>query len=675
MKRLVLLASMLALLVPLVSTAAPPVPETDFAGHALTPDACSRPVPGSDPADPNPDLWDPYNELYGPGTCTRLKFSYGPIPVQPGDNDTGLTFTTIEKPAYDGYMVGIAPNLVTATGEIPNIEEIHLHHATWLSEPSYGNGPFFAAGEEKTIARFPLGYGMPVEATDVWYFVHMIHNEGAEPELVYVTYDIDYIAADVAAGLDFTEAAADYGVDAWTGIRTIKPFWLDVWKNGRRANYPVYNTQRGYGAPITDPVTLDILENPATGDPFSTAECTWPRDKCSAFDSWGEQDIGQGAPGNGRGTDILATEGMSGVLIGTGGHLHPGGTRVEVDLVRCKAGYTNPDGVISSWDGLACNDHDDDGLWTDADEQSTRIFTSDALYFRQDSEGNDITPMPTSWNFSMTVTGIPRWKVNLKAGDFLRINSAYESSLGSWYEGMGIAVMYVHPVPEDQLYGLDPFAADIDNRIAPGGCWNDLAANPNLLCTRGSVTHGPLPEANNPGGRNQTNWAAGVPNGPEVTDVAVAQFLYAPGNLSTIEATGIPTVRRDQPVRFWNYDAAQNVFHTITACAYPCNGSVGIAYPFPDFGHGAGSPEAEAGGAIAFDSAELGVSPDFGPARGRITTTGDGGYPMFDDPVGWTRNALVWEMTPADYNLPEGQVVTYFCRIHPFMKGAFKVVA
>ena len=78
--------------------------------------------------------------------------------------------------------MGIAPNLVTADGSVPNIEQIHLHHATWLSEPGYGNGPFFAAGEEKTIARFPVGYGMPVGGSDVWYFVSMVHNEAAAPE-------------------------------------------------------------------------------------------------------------------------------------------------------------------------------------------------------------------------------------------------------------------------------------------------------------------------------------------------------------------------------------------------------------------------------------------------------------------------------------------------------------
>jgi hypothetical protein len=667
MKRTIALCAVLVTGIATMSGAAgePPVPETDFAGLDLTPEPCTRPVPGSDPADPDPETYVPPEYE---GICTRLKFAYGPIIVQPGDNDTGLSFQTIEKPWYDGYMVGIAPNLVTADGSVPLIEEIHLHHATWLSSPSYGNGPFFAAGEEKTIARFPVGYGMPVQASDVWYFVHMIHNESTTPEAVWVTYHVDYIAAEDAAEIEF-----DQYDQTWTGVRAIKPFWLDVWKNGRRANYPVYNTQRGYGTPIEDPVTLDIIEDPSTGQPFSTTECTWPRDACSDFDSWGEADVGQGGPGNGRGTDILATEAMSGVLVGTGGHLHPGGTRVEVDVVRCKAGSTRPAGVISSWGGLACNDANGDGAWGPEDEDVRRIFTSDALYFREDPAGDPVVPIPTSWNFSMTVAGIPRWKVNLRAGDFLRINSSYETTLGSWYEGMGIAVMYVHPVPDEEMYGLDPFAAQISNDPVEGsdGCWSRLAAEPDLLCTRGIVTHGPLPEAANAGGSGIGDWAGGLPDGPPITDVAIGAFAYAPGDLGTVAGTGVPTVAADQPVRFWNLDAASNVFHTVTSCAYPCNGSTGIAYPFPDHGFGRDAPMAPGGAPVAFDSSELGFSADFGPAKGQIPTTG-GNYP--DDPVAWASGALLFEMVPADYGLEPGEIVTYFCRVHPFMRGAFKVV-
>jgi hypothetical protein len=97
-----------------------------------------------------------------PGDCRRLRFSYGPIAVKPGQNDVLVEPVKIEKPLRDGYITRFEPNLVLADGSVPPIERVHLHHGTWISAPEYGSGPFFAAGEEKTIAPFPKGYGMPV---------------------------------------------------------------------------------------------------------------------------------------------------------------------------------------------------------------------------------------------------------------------------------------------------------------------------------------------------------------------------------------------------------------------------------------------------------------------------------------------------------------------------------
>ena len=74
------------------------------------------------------------------------------------------------------------------------------------------------------------------------------------------------------------------------------------------------------------------------------------------------------------------------------------------------------------------------------------------------------------------------------------------------------------------------------------------------------------------------------------------------------------------------------IWHTITACAALCNGATGIASPIAD---------AE----IPFDSGELG---DAGPPTAGRTT---------------------WSI-PTD--LPTG-TYTYFCRIHPLMRGAFRV--
>ena len=76
-------------------------------------------------------------------------------------------------------------------------------------------------------------------------------------------------------------------------------------------------------------------------------------------------------------------------------------------------------------------------------------------------------------------------------------------------------------------------------------------------------------------------------------------------------------------------------YHTITACKAPCNRTTGIAYP-------------TANAKIQFDSAELGYGPSYATAAS---------------------NKHVWK-TPK--NLPRA-TYTYFCRIHPFMRGSFRV--
>jgi plastocyanin len=102
-------------------------------------------------------------------------------------------------------------------------------------------------------------------------------------------------------------------------------------------------------------------------------------------------------------------------------------------------------------------------------------------------------------------------------------------------------------------------------------------------------------------------------------------------------------VRAGQSITFTNLDSTaatslqDAAYHTITACKAPCNRSTGIAYPVAD-------------GPVQFDSRELG----FGP-RGLTPAS----------------NTNTWS-TPK--NLRAG-LYNYFCRIHPFMRGAFRVVS
>ena len=208
----------------------PPLPETNFAGQVMAPRPCA--LDTNDPAQAKfyqGEGWAPPNYERYPGACERLRFAYGPITVKPGQNDVLISPVTIEKPNQDGFVTRFKPNLVDQNGKVPPVEQIHLHHGTWLSEPSYGSGPFFAAGEEKTIAPFPRGYGMPIKASDTWLLLYMVHSAVSTPQVVYITYDIDFVPKAKGEAL---------------GIKPAYPVWLDV----RPSGYPVFNVQRGYGS-------------------------------------------------------------------------------------------------------------------------------------------------------------------------------------------------------------------------------------------------------------------------------------------------------------------------------------------------------------------------------------------------------------------------------------------
>jgi hypothetical protein len=118
--------------------------------------------------------------------------------------------------------------------------------------------------------------------------------------------------------------------------------------------------------------------------------------------------------------------------------------------------------------------------------------------------------------------------------------------------------------------------------------------------------------------------------------VAIDGFKYTPGDLTASGALGLPPlVARGSALQFGNFDAAGQVFHSVTACRAPCNRSTGVSYPLAD-----GQPQ--------FDSGQLGYGPD--------------GFTAAAQRADWK--------TPR--NLGPG-TYTYFCRVHPYMRGAFRV--
>jgi hypothetical protein len=220
-----------------------------------------------------------------------------------------------------------------------------------------------------------------------------------------------------------------------------------------------------------------------------------------------------------------------------------------------------------------------------------------------------------SWDVAMTTPG-PSWRVAVRKGDVLSITSTYDSSRASWYEAMGITALQM---TDHLVGGVDPFTHD--------------------TAVAGVLNHGHLAENDHHGGGTAIlPDATTAATGPLVDGGAVAidNFIYGQGDL-TLGGAGRrpPAIHEGQSLTFVNDDAlaGRPTFHTVTSCRAPCNAQTGIAYPL-------------ANGPGDFDSGELGL----------------GGPP--------TADRVIWSTPPT---LAPG-TYSYFCRVHPFMRGSFRVL-
>ena len=164
----------------------------------------------------------------------------------------------------------------------------------------------------------------------------------------------------------------------------------------------------------------------------------------------------------------------------------------------------------------------------------------------------------------------------------------------------------------------------------------------------GYLTHGHLAEDDNHGGA--VTLAYNPTQFPDCrrSQVTISGFQFNPGDFTATGANRcVPTISAGHSLTFVNYDASplspgnplnpsqaymNSIFHTVTACQNPCGLNTGISYPL-------------ANGQGGYDSGQLGF-----------------GTPAED--------ALKWS-TPT--TLKPG-TYTFFCRIHPFMRGVFRIV-
>ncbi len=474
-------------------------------------------------------------------------YCYGPMTITPGQNIINLR-PAIDGignklwPQQDGYITRFDPEFIYADGTVPRVDVLHLHHAVWLV-----NGrPQFAAGEEKTIQQLPSGFGWPSHPSDSWVLNDMLHNLLEQPAQVYLVWRVDFVPS----------TSADFA-----SIHPVHTQWMDV--AGNPSLYPVFDALRsdGHNGSYTFPDQAPASDlHPCDG---VGGEASWPAGS-------------HGCLGAAQSWTVPHDE----TLIGTAGHLHPGG--LDVQLRDTRGGNTNT------------------------------LFTSDAHYYEPAGE--------VSWDVSMGATS-PSWRVQVQAGDRVSVHATYDTRRADWYEVMGIMPVAVY----DGTLSGDPAVKDAQA--------SDIPQTEDL-------THGHLSENDNHGG--EPTGAAdpfSLPSAPVPNrTIGIQSFAYQSDPSAGLS---VPTIQPGQTLTFHNFDAVPsvNAFHTITACKDPCTARTGIAYPI-------------ANGPVTFDSGELGFNGNNGSLAGAPASGTD-----------------TWK-TPAD--LPTG-TYTYFCRIHPFMRGAFRV--
>ena len=174
-----------------------------------------------------------------------------------------------------------------------------------------------------------------------------------------------------------------------------RPVWMDV-QNGEV--YPVFDVPRGGG---------------------HDGEYTYPDDAKNPYPNTPPKNVW--------------TVDQDGTLIGTAGHVHPGGLRDDLWLQR--------NGAVVPSDRAKPGTTD-----------TVHLFSSVSHYYEPAG--------PVSWDVTMSATP-EDWRVQVHKGDKLSITATYDSKLATWYEGMGIMVVwmaYGHA-------GTDPFTTSVN---APG---------------------------------------------------------------------------------------------------------------------------------------------------------------------------------------------------------------
>jgi plastocyanin len=495
----------------------------------------------------------------------HLNFAAGPYHVIPGANLILDQYNNVPKPKVDGFMIQMKPNLVYAK---PNGKCCGAVPSTSIVHLHHGvwlsNG---APGQGEGEGGSYGGFYPFMAAGEEKTTVEFPPGYGY-PIGANDTWVLNYMIHNLTNKPKLVYITYDMEfVPATSPLASRLTAVHPIWMDVRDHNiYPVFNVKKGSG---------------------KNGKFTYP--------DMAKDPYGSGAPLNEFTVD------HPGVLVATAGHLHPGGLYDDLALSRpgVKPNGDNPAGDVSG---------------------SVRLFRSVGDYY-------DPHHLPESWDVSMTATAA-NWAPQVQSGDVLRVSATYDTKLASWYEVMGIMVVWEAWDPPagagTPLHGVNPFTTTLDEA--------------------GHVTHGHLPENSYYGGTKFVGTNPTALPACHTNKVIIAGFKYIPAVNGNTKC--VPTVKHGQSITFTNEDASdqalfnivspnpfymREVFHTVTSCQDPCGLNYGIAYPISN---GKGN----------FDSGELG---DGTPGVGTLS---------------WT--------TPK--NLAPG-TYTFYCRIHPWMRGVFRI--
>jgi plastocyanin len=234
--------------------------------------------------------------------------------------------------------------------------------------------------------------------------------------------------------------------------------------------------------------------------------------------------------------------------------------------------------------------------------------------------------VPFSEDYQTEVTN-PARRAPIHIGDRIRISATYENGKHAWYEAMAHEGTYIDeaqpPKGRCAPYLVGPTAhqkpkVDVTAGV-PTRAWGH--AHTDRIC---GVKYGEGPCV-----RPEKPYEPGM----STDTVTITDFVYRPGDMSLDGKAGQPVqVPQGTSLRFINTDQLLNIRHSVTTCKWPCNGPYTANYP-----HGDG----------IWDSRTLG----------------------YDIISGGSTNPIAH--TPPD--LPVGKY-SYYCRIHPWMRGAFEIV-